>query len=239
MTQHPGQRHGRRIAAVLARDLAERGLAQQRPLSQRRIGHHHDLGLLAFRQQLPFDAARAQMVEHLVGDAVAAVGHAGQLVEVARVEVADAPAPDLAGLLQGLEGFDRLGQRMRAAPVQEVEVEPVGAEPLQAALAGGDGAFARGVVRIDLADEIDLVAQAPHGLADDLLGDALAVHLGRIDQPDAELEPQLDGGHLGRPLGLALAHAPSAQPEHRDLLACLERHGSHSAAPWLIVRPQS
>jgi len=60
---------------------------------------------------------------------IAAVGHAGQFVQVVGVEVADPPIPDLAGLLQGLEGFDRLGQRMRAAPVQEIEVNSVGPEP--------------------------------------------------------------------------------------------------------------
>ena len=40
-----------------------------------------------------------------------------------------------------------------AAPMQEIEVDPLGAQPLEAALAGGDGAAARGVMRIDLGDD--------------------------------------------------------------------------------------
>ena len=126
---------------------------------------------------------------------------------------------------------------MRAAPVQEIEIEPVGLEPLQAALAGDDGAFARSVVGVDLADEIDLVAQAPHGLADDLLGLALAVHLGRVDQPDAELEPQLEGLQLGPPFRLALAHAPGTEAQHRHFLARRERHAPHLPLPWLFALP--
>ena len=57
-------------------------------------------------------------------------GTPGQLVHVAGIEVAHAPVADLAVLLESLERLHRLGQRVRAAPVQQVEVEPVG---LQAA----------------------------------------------------------------------------------------------------------
>ena len=45
----------------------------------------------------------------------------------------------------------------------------------------GDSAFARGVVRIDFADQEGLVAPARERFADQFLGLALAVHLRRID----------------------------------------------------------
>ncbi len=227
LTQHPRQRHRGRIAPVLVGDLLERRLPQQRPLAQRRIGHHHDAAPAALLEQLPFDAAAAEVIEHLVGRAVLALRHARQLVHVVDVEVAHAPGVDLAVLLQGLEGLHRLGQRIGAAPMQEIEIEPIRLEPLQAALAGGNRPLARGVVRIDLADEEEIVAPPGDGLADDGLRHAFAVHLGRIDQPHAELDPQLHRRQLGRPLGRALAHAPGAEPQHRHLLSVLELHGSH------------
>ena len=237
LAQHPGKRDGRRIAAVLVGDLLQWRLAQQRALAQRRVGHDHDLGLLALGQELPLDAARAQVIEHLVGGAVAAAGHAGELGHVAGVEVADAPVADLAVLAEGLEGLDRLGQRVGAAPVQEVEVEAVGLEALEAALAGGDGALARGVVGIDLADEVDVVAQGAHGVADDLLGLALAVHLGGVDEAQAELEAELHRLELGGPLGGALAHAPGAETQHRHLLTTLQRHRAHRQLLLPPLRP--
>src|SRR6185437_6637511 len=74
--------------------------------------------------------------------------------------------------------------------MKEIEIKPVGAEPLQAALAGGHRAAAGGIVRVDLADQEDLVAAAGDDLADHFLGAALAIHLGGIDQRHAEGEPE-------------------------------------------------
>ena len=41
---------------------------------------------------------------------------------------------------QFVERGDRVLQRIRAAPVQQIAIEPIGLQPLQRALAGGDGA---------------------------------------------------------------------------------------------------
>ena len=90
--------------------------------------------------------------------------------------------------LQLLEGGDRLLERMAAAPVQEVAVEPVGLQPLERPLAGGDRSVARGVLRQHLGDEEDLVAPPGDRLADDLLGRARAVELGGVDVGHAEVE---------------------------------------------------
>src|SRR5262249_54442085 len=102
---------------------------------------------------------------------------------------------------------------------------------LQAALAGGDRAGARGVVRIDLADDEQAFAPAADCLGDRLLGAALAVHLRRVDQRDAEVEPELDGGNLGGPLRTAPAHAPGAEAQNRPLLARFQHDGSHAFPP--------
>ena len=58
-------------------------------------------------------------------------GDRERLVEVVRVEVADPPRENLALPPQLLEGRDRRLERMAAAPVQEIAVEPVGLQPLE------------------------------------------------------------------------------------------------------------
>ena len=78
------QRDRCRRAPVLACDRAERRIAQQRPLAERRVGHDHDVRLPGLRQQPPFDAALAEVIEHLVRDAVAALRHTGEFVPCRR-----------------------------------------------------------------------------------------------------------------------------------------------------------
>src|SRR5262249_12112847 len=136
----------------------------------------------------------------------------------------DTPAADLAVVHEPLEGLHRLGQRIRAAPMQKIKVEPIGLEAPQGALAGSNGASARGIMRIDLADEIDAIARAGNRVANDLFGATLAVHFGGVDQAHAELEPELQRLELGGALALALAHAPGAEAEHGNFLSGLERH---------------
>ena len=55
---------------------------------------------------------------------------------------------DLAAALQLLKAGQRLGERNRAAPVQEIKVDPVSGEAPEAALACGHDAGARGVARV-------------------------------------------------------------------------------------------
>ena len=177
-----------------------------------------------------------EVIEHLVRRAVVAVRHAGEFLHVARVEVADAPLPDLAAFLQALECFHRLGQRNGAAPMQQVKIEPIGLEPREATLAGHHNAFARGVVRINFAHQENLVPAPGQGFRQHFLGTTLAVHLSRVDQPDAEIEPQPDGCDLRRPLRLSLTHVPGAETQHRHLVTALQGYGFHVAAPWLLIR---
>ena len=82
---------------------------------------------------------------------------ARRVAKIVDVEVAH-PSRRCARRLERLEACSVSGQRMAAAPVQQVEVDPVQAEPGEAATARGDRAISPGVVRIDLADDEDLVA---------------------------------------------------------------------------------
>jgi hypothetical protein len=71
-------------------------------------------------------------------------------------------------------------------------------------------------VRVDLADQVDLVAAAGDRLAHHFLGAALAVHLGRVDQGHAEFHAEAQGGHLGLAGGGVFAHVPGALAEDGD-----------------------
>src|SRR5262249_8133446 len=184
---------------------------------------------------------RTQMVEDLIRSAVAAVGYSGQTLEVISVEVADTPVHNLAGLLQGLETRHRFGQGMRSAPMQEIEIKAVRLKPLQAALAGRHRALARCIMGVDLAHEVNAIPQAAHRLPDDLLSHALAVHFGRVDQPNPKLKPQLERRHFVPPVPSALSHPACAKPQSRKPHTRLERSRSHfaplrSAPPPAILR---
>ena len=133
----------------------------------------------------------------------------------ARVEIGDAPAQDLARRAQPLERVDGFAERNAAAPMQEIEIEPIRAEPLEAALAGRDRAFSAGVVRIHLAHYKQAVAPAGHRSRHDFLRAAVAVHLGRVDERHPELEAERKRRGFGRRARLVLAHRPRAETERR------------------------
>ena len=163
LRQHPGQRHlegacshvrGRSARSTPAASAADPARSGCRPSPGCRV-------LAAPGQQVPFDAAPRRGCRAPGCWRRRAARDGRQLRHLVGVEVADAPVADLAVAAQPLERRHGLRQRVRAAPVQQVEVEPVGAEPPQAALAGGDRALGRRVVRVDLADQEDLVAPAP------------------------------------------------------------------------------
>jgi hypothetical protein len=111
--------------------------------------------------------------------------------------------------------------------MQQVKVDAVAPQARQAALAGLDHAAARGVVGIDLGDDEDAVVAALERFADDLLGTALAVHLGGVDQADAVVESGVDGRNLAPALARVLAHPPGAEAELRHRRAVGQGDGSH------------
>jgi hypothetical protein len=70
-------------------------------------------------------------------------------------------------------------------------------------------------MRIDFADQEDVFAAAFYRLADDFLGAAFAIHFGRIDKANAQIEPEPQRGNFGPAVSRLLAHAPGALPQHR------------------------
>jgi hypothetical protein len=104
-------------------------------------------------------------------------------------------------------------------------VDAVQAQPAQAALAGRQHAALVGMLRQQLADDETIGARQPVGLrlaqrlADHLLGPAVAVHLGGVDDAPAVVQRAPHGGHFGRAAVRVFAQAPRAQPQRRPLFA--------------------
>src|ERR1700694_3607744 len=97
---------------------------------------------------------------------------------------------------QSRESVQRLRERRSAAPMQEIKVEPVRSQPLEAALARLDRPASGGGVGKHLADEKDLLAAPGNRLADQNLRFAIAIHFGGIDQRHAEIETKLQCADL-------------------------------------------
>ena len=118
-----------------------------------------------------------------------------------------------------LAGRDQLGHRADGLldrdglvdAVLVVEVDVVDAEPLQRGVAGGadvlrpavdadPGAVGAALVA-ELGGQLDLVAAAGDRLADQLLVGERAVHVGGVEEGDAEVERAVDGRDALRLVG--------------------------------------
>lgn len=110
--------------------------------------------------------------------------------------------------------------------MQEIEIDPVGGEAFQAALAGALHAGARGIGGQHLGDQEGLVAAPGNSLRHHLLGAAAGIHFGGVDQRDAKVQAELQSLHLiGTATGI-LAHFPGALAEHGDGFAGGQSGGS-------------
>ncbi|MCY1382946.1 hypothetical protein D9M69_710250 [compost metagenome] len=72
-------------------------------------------------------------------------------------------------------------------------------------------------MRVDLADQEHLIAQAGDGFADDQLGTTLAVHFRRVDQPQPQFDALTQRGDFLAALAGILPHAPGTLANHRHL----------------------
>jgi len=164
------------------------------------------------------------VIQNLVRRARLAAGRGHEFFHVVGIEVAHAPVADLAGFAQRLEGRDRLRERHRAAPVQQIQIEPIRVQTFEAAFARRNHAAPARVMRIHLADKEHLVTQSCKRFAEQRLGCAVAVHFGGIDQRHAELDAASQRVDLSRAARRLLAHLPCALPEFRDALAVGQAH---------------
>jgi hypothetical protein len=75
-------------------------------------------------------------------------------------------------------------------------------------------------------DDVVAAGEVPDGAAGDLLGDAERIHVGGVDEVDAELDRTLDdrpaaifGEHPRAPAGVAVGHHAEADPRHFEACA--------------------
>ena len=121
--------------------------------------------------------------------------------------------------------------RVRVDAVLVVQVDVVGAEPLQRAFDGGADVRRAAVevpapppaweIEPELRGEHDLVAAALDGPADELLVGVRAVDLGGVDEGDAEVEGAVDGadrlGVVAAGAGVGGGHAHRAEADAADI----------------------
>jgi hypothetical protein len=209
--QHPGERHlGRRRLVVLADGVQGRVLQQAAPLPDRRIGHHRHPAFAAEGQQVPLGAAMLQVQQHLVRRAIRQ--RRTQRLQVSHVEVGHAPGADLSGRAHPFHRLHRIGQGHAAAPMQQIEIQRLHPQAAQAPLAGKRKGAAGCIVGIHLGHQDHAIAQAGDGLADKLLGFAVRIHLGGVDQGEAAFDPFAQARDLLAAAGRHLRHAPGALP---------------------------
>ena len=112
--------------------------------------------------------------------------------------------------------------------MQKIEIDPVSLQPPQALLTGLDRAFARRVMRQNLAHEIDLVTRTRDGFRDHFFSTAVAIHLGAIDDSQPQIDSSFQCRDFSRAIGLFLAHVPGAKPQGREGATARQLH-----AVWL------
>ena len=144
----------------------------------------------------------------------------------------------MANLALGFQLFKSghgLGQRRMAAPVQQVQINAIHPQALTALLESTQHALAAGVHGQHLADQKRLRLQrrpVPQGIANQLLGQAVAIHLGRVYHGHALLQPGQQGGLLILPAASSLAQMPAAHAQicmllqKRQCILCVaQAHG--------------
>ena len=184
------------------------------------------------RHQLPLVVAADQRIVGLVGDVAgqAVLLRDGQrLHQVPAREVRAADVADLAGPHQVVERAQHLLDRRHGVEAVElVEVDVVGAEPAQARLDRPDQVVARRADVVGAGAEAEgplggddhLVAAALDRLAQDLLGHAVRVDVGRVEHGEPGLEADVD-----EPRGLGdVARAPGLE----ELVAAAECAGAEA-----------
>src|SRR5438128_3388221 len=181
--------------------------AAQEPSRERAVRNEPEAVRAAGRDDLELDRARHQAVDALLRHQTQEVARRRRGARLRDLPAGEVAAPDVEHLPLLDEHLHRLPQLVpRRVPVDVVhlvEVDVVGAQAAQAALArladvrGGEAPVVRTRAHppVDLRREDDPLAPAAtlrEPAADDLLGDALArapaVHVGRVEEDDPELE---------------------------------------------------
>ena len=196
-------------------------------------------------QDIGLDGADEDRVRRLLGDEpleVAVARDPLRLDDVAGGEGGRADVADLALVHEVAERRQRLlDVRARIEAVHLVEVDPVGAQPPQRVLDRADDPAARvallvGVLAhrvVELGGEDDVVAAAAgERLADDLLGLALPVDVGGVDEVDPGVERRVDD-----PDRLVVVRVAPRAEHHRAKTELADRHAGATQLAMLHRLP--
>src|SRR6516165_2327181 len=151
------------------------------------MGHHRHAVPLAPWQQVRLDVAIAEIIKDLIGRAAIAVWNTQEGLHVADLGVGHAPGVNLPGRAQAFERPHNAGElSVPSWPVQQVEIEMISAEPAEARLASTRNAVSPHMIGPHFGDQKYAVTLTGYHAADQFLGSAIAVNLGRIDQGHPE-----------------------------------------------------
>src|SRR5579862_626971 len=137
-------------------------MARKCPAPQGRIGHRlHAMLALPWNERC-LDGARIETVMQLITLRTPAEPQRLLFLEpqrqIVEAEVTDPVLANEAPLLQLLERPQRVGKALRAAPMQQVEIEVLAADTLDRGLTGAHRTAARGILGQYLADNAQLRA---------------------------------------------------------------------------------
>ena len=203
-------------------------LAAQHAAGQRAVHHDAQVVVAAAGKELYLGVPVDQVVEGLhagEGGEIASLAGPQARGDLPGVEVGAAQVPDLALLHQGVErGQGLLYGREGIGPVEQVEVEVVGAEPPQAVLHLAEDVVAAAAPLVGplshgpphLGGQHHLVAPVLEGLAHDALGFAAVVHIGGVDEIDAAIQGLVNDADGFFLVGGATEHH-GAQAQARNL----------------------
>jgi len=201
--------------------------AGEHAAAERGVRHQADAEPADRRQDLVLEVAGEQRPLALEGgDRVHGVGATDRVGG----GFGEAQVADLARLDELLHRADGLLDRDRGVhAVLVVEVDVVDTEALERGVAGGadvrraavdaDPAAVGVALVAELGGELDLVAAAGDRLADELLVGEGPVHVGRVEEGDAQVEGAVDGPDAGGLVAGAveLRHPHAAEAEGGDL----------------------
>src|SRR5579883_454927 len=212
----PGERYLSWRHAMPGRHFPKHRVAEQSPLFDGRIGHDWEAACTAPGQQIIFNPASREVVENLVGGDSGTTRKGQQFLQIRDGEIAHAPQADFPRVDECCEAVERFLQRDRPTPVEEVEVELICPEAVQAALTSGDCSAPGRVLWQDLAHQERLVASSGKRLTDEFFRGTIRVHLSSIDHghPEVETEAQRRDFLLAAPC--VFGHAPRPLPEYWD-----------------------
>ena len=91
-------------------------------------------------------------------------------------------------------------------------------------------------MRIDLADDEQLVPLPGGGHGHHLLRATVGIHLGGVDQRHAQVDAQAQRVRLGLRRRALVAHVPRALPQAGNLLATRQKNSTHQAAASSTTR---